>query len=66
MKMKTLIASSVLAASAVTSSVAMAEHELSGNIGFTNNYIWRGVSQSVGDAAISGGIDYGYKGFYVG
>lgn len=66
MKAKTLIASSILAASAVASSVAMAEHEFTGNIGFTNNYIWRGVTQSSDISAISGGIDYGYEGFYAG
>ena len=66
MKVKSLIATSVLAASAMASSVAMAESEFTGNIGFTNNYIWRGVTQSDDLAAISGGIDYGYKGFYAG
>ena len=66
MKVKSLIASSVLAASAMGSSVAVAEYELSGNIGLTSNYIWRGVTQSSDEAAISGGIDFGYKGFYAG
>jgi len=66
MKVKSLIATSVLAASAVASSVAMAEHEFSGNVGLTSNYIWRGFTQSADISAISGGIDYGYKGFYAG
>jgi uncharacterized protein (TIGR02001 family) len=66
MKVKSLIAGSVLAASAVTSSVAMAEHEFTGNLGLTSNYIWRGVTQTGDQAAIQGGIDYGYQGFYAG
>jgi uncharacterized protein (TIGR02001 family) len=41
--------------------------ELTGNIGFTSNYIWRGVSQTDDAAAISGGIDYGHDaGIYLG
>lgn len=41
--------------------------ELSANVGFTNNYIWRGMQQTNGDAAISGGIDYMTdSGFYIG
>ena len=44
-----------------------AESPLTGNIGLTSNYIWRGVTQTSDDAAISGGIDYAHKsGFYAG
>lgn len=44
-----------------------AESPLTGNIGFTSNYIWRGVTQSNDDAAISGGIDFAHdSGFYAG
>lgn len=32
--------------------------EFSANIGATSNYLWRGISLSGGDAAISGGIDW--------
>ncbi len=66
MKVKTLIAGSVLAASTVASGAAMAEYDLSANIGVTSDYIWRGVTQSSDEAAVSGGIDWGYKGFYAG
>lgn len=55
-KMKTIVLGSVLAASAVASSVAMAE--ASANIGFTSNYMWRGTTQTNGGSAISGGLDY--------
>ncbi len=62
-----LVACTVLAASTGLSSVAMAESPLTGNIGITNNYIFRGVTQTDDDAAISGGIDYAHEaGFYVG
>lgn len=41
--------------------------ELTGNIGFTSNYVWRGVTQTDDAAAISGGIDYGHdSGIYLG
>ncbi|WP_286267514.1 TorF family putative porin [Thalassotalea atypica] len=37
------------------------------NVGFTNSYLWRGLEQTNGDSAISGGIDYeSQSGFYVG
>jgi len=67
MKAKTLLASSILAASAVASSVAMAESNWSANIGVTSNYMWRGVTQTTDQAAIQGGIDYeNPNGFYAG
>ena len=67
MKAKTLLASSILAASAVASSVAMAESNWSANIGVTSNYMWRGVTQTGDQAAIQGGIDYeNPNGFYAG
>ena len=41
--------------------------EFSANIGATSNYIWRGVTQTDDQAAISGGLDYAHdSGFYVG
>lgn len=41
--------------------------ELSANFAASNNYIWRGLTQTVNEAAISGGIDYATdSGFYVG
>ena len=41
--------------------------ELSANASVTNNYIWRGLSQSSNEAAVQGGIDYAAdSGFYVG
>ena len=41
--------------------------ELTGNVGVTNNYIWRGDTQSDDESAVSGGIDYSHKsGLYAG
>ena len=41
--------------------------EFSGNVGISNNYLWRGLTQSTDEPAISGGLDYAHEsGFYVG
>ncbi|WDE12505.1 TorF family putative porin [Thalassomonas haliotis] len=46
---------------------AQAVEGLSANVGFTSNYLWRGVSQTDDSAAISGGLDYAAEnGFYAG
>jgi uncharacterized protein (TIGR02001 family) len=52
-------------AAALSSGVATAE--VTGNAAITNNYIWRGVTQSNDSAAGQGGIDWsGGPGFYAG
>lgn len=57
---------SLLAASAI-SFQASATEGLSANVAMSSNYLWRGVSQTNGDAAISGGIDYASdSGLYAG
>lgn len=41
--------------------------DLSANITITNNYIWRGLTQTANQPAFQGGIDYAFDGgFYVG
>ena len=46
---------------------AYADDGLTANIGMTNNYIWRGVTQSDKKPAVSGGIDFSHNsGFYAG
>jgi uncharacterized protein (TIGR02001 family) len=56
---------SMAASSALVSTTASAE--LSANVAATSNYLWRGLEQTGGDAAISGGIDYANdSGFYAG
>lgn len=50
-----------------TASVAHADGEWSANAAVSNNYIWRGLTQSNNETAVSGGIDYADEsGFYVG
>jgi len=62
----TIAITSLLAASAI-SFQAFAIEGLSANVAATNNYLWRGLEQTGGEAAISGGVDYANdSGFYVG
>lgn len=66
---KTLIASSILAASSLTATVQAedAVSPITANIGVASNYIWRGVTQSSDEAAVSGGVDYAHtSGLYAG
>ena len=61
-----MVITSLLAASAI-SFQASATEGLSANVAATNNYLWRGLEQTGGAAAVSGGIDYASdSGFYVG
>jgi len=55
-KVKTIAMTSVLAASMVASTAALAD--ASGNIGVVSDYVWRGTTQTNGDSAIQGGLDY--------
>lgn len=45
---------------------ASAQGEVSANIGVTNDYVWRGISQTDNGFAVQGGVDYTNGGFYVG
>ncbi len=59
--------SATLATSALVSTQASAVEGLSANVAATSNYLWRGLEQTGGSAAISGGIDYAAdSGFYAG
>jgi uncharacterized protein (TIGR02001 family) len=61
---KSIIAGSILG-SAMMAGPAMAE--LSGNAAVSNNYLWRGVTQTNDMPAVSGGVDYAHdSGFYAG
>ena len=44
----------------------VADFTYSANMALTSNYVWRGLTQTADSTAIQGGIDLGYKGFYVG
>lgn len=68
--MKKLYASLALAGLVTVPGLASAEdspHSFSGNVTLTSNYIFRGISQTGGDPAIQGGLDYSHSsGFYAG
>ncbi|MCA8899777.1 MAG: TorF family putative porin [Hyphomonas sp.] len=55
-----------LAALTAASGAAYAEGEWSGNVSLASDYVWRGLSQSNEDMAISGGFDYANGMFYAG
>jgi uncharacterized protein (TIGR02001 family) len=61
--MKQLSIAFILSALITLTSTAMAEdssHEFSANVALTTNYMYRGISQSDEQPAISGGFDWGY------
>jgi uncharacterized protein (TIGR02001 family) len=64
---KTLKAIALGAAVSAALSSGIASAEVSGNAAVTNNYIWRGVTQTSDQAAVQGGVDWaGGPGFYAG
>jgi len=71
---KTIIAGLVAGAFAPAIAFAQAatpaptpEHTLTGNIGLYSQYVFRGLSQTDGSAALQGGFDYSHSsGFYAG
>jgi uncharacterized protein (TIGR02001 family) len=66
--MKTQLSRASLLAAALVAAAgaAHAQGEFSGNVAIGTDYVWRGVSQSNGDMAISGGFDYSNGMFYAG
>ncbi len=65
---KTLLIAAVAVSALFAGSAVMAQDSngLSYNIAVTSNYVWRGVSQTNGDQALQGGIDYKKGNYYVG
>ncbi|QFU24615.1 TorF family putative porin [Shewanella eurypsychrophilus] len=60
-----LISSSILASTIFISASAAAT--VTGNVGATSNYLWRGVTQTQDTVAVQGGVDYGHEsGLYLG
>ncbi len=56
---------SLAAAGLLLSAGTVQADEWTANFAASNNYIWRGLTQSINEAAISGGIDYAAdSGFY--
>jgi uncharacterized protein (TIGR02001 family) len=66
--MKKLLGLAVMAGATVlgAAGAAHAEGSISGNIALTSDYVFRGVTQSSSDAAVSGGFDYTNGIFYAG
>lgn len=56
-----------LAAVALSFTALAAQAEITGTAAVTSDYKWRGISQTSGDPAIQGSIDYAHEsGFYAG
>lgn len=49
-----------------TAEGALDKENFSANVAYTTDYLFRGISLSDDDAAVSGGFDWGYSGFYLG
>lgn len=67
--MKNTLLSSLILAALTAPGVAMAGEAspISANVGFTTDYLFRGISQTGSKPAIQGGIDYAHaSGFYAG
>ncbi len=64
----TLIMASTLCLSATSAFAegAFDKENFSANIALTSNYLFRGITLSNGDGAVSGGFDWGYEGIYAG
>jgi uncharacterized protein (TIGR02001 family) len=64
---KKLLSSLVLLALTAPTVALADDSPISGNVALTTDYIFRGVSQTGGEAAIQGGLDYARdSGFYTG
>jgi len=56
-----------LAAVALSLTAMAAQAEITGNVAAVSDYNWRGITQSSGDPAIQGGLDWSHEsGFYLG
>ena len=57
----------IIGSFALLSSFVYSEVSLSGNVGLTSDYVWRGMTQNAGDPSVSGGFDLeDDSGFYLG
>lgn len=54
------------AAGAIATPTAFAEGEFSGNVAFTSDYVFRGITQTDGAPMVQGGFDWASDEFYVG
>ncbi|MCB1863833.1 MAG: TorF family putative porin [Chromatiales bacterium] len=59
--------SAAIVLASATSAFAEGPHSFSANVALGTDYVWRGISQTDENPAISGGFDYGHEsGFYAG
>lgn len=65
-KIKLSLVAALLAGTTTLSADLASDVEVSANVALTSHYVWRGMSQSDNLPAIQGGVDLGYKGFYLG
>lgn len=66
-KLSPLALATTLAIGSTVAPAAFAVDGLSANASMTSNYIWRGLTQTLGESAVQGGIDYAAdSGLYVG
>ena len=57
----------VLLAMLAMAGFTLAQAQVTGNLGLTSDYRFRGVSQSQNAPAVQGGVDYAHSsGFYIG
>jgi uncharacterized protein (TIGR02001 family) len=62
-----LVLTGLLGVPALAAAAEESPHTLSANVGITSNYVFRGISQTGGDPAVQGGLDYTHSsGFYLG
>jgi uncharacterized protein (TIGR02001 family) len=65
-KFKKPLLTSAITVAALAAAVP-SQAEVTANAGIANNYIWRGLTQSINEAVVSGGLDYAHEsGFYAG
>lgn len=64
-RLKSLLGATVLT-SAMMSGAAHAEGEVSGTVGLTSDYVFRGITQTLNNPAIQGSLDYADGEFYAG
>jgi len=63
----TALVATALGAGAAQAQTPASPHTISANVGLYSQYIFRGLSQTNGDPAIQGGLDYSHSsGFYAG
>jgi uncharacterized protein (TIGR02001 family) len=69
--LKNKLLNTLILAALAAPGLALAEeaspHTVSANVGFTTDYIWRGIAQTSHNPAVQGGIDYSHaSGLYAG